>query len=42
MIFLIIEKKIESPETFLQYIKTFIYRKNLYNEIKELLLNFIK
>ena len=36
--FLIIEKKIESPETFLQYMKTFIYRKNLYNEIKELLL----
>jgi len=36
--FLIIEKKIKSPKTFLQYMKTFIYRKNLYNEIKELLL----
>lgn len=31
-------KKIKSPKTFLQYMKTFIYRKNLYNEIKELLL----
>ena len=36
--FLSTKKLIENPETFLKYMKIFIYRKNLYNEIKELLL----
>ena len=35
--YLSLEKKMKSPETFLKHITKFIYRKNLYAEVKELL-----
>ena len=36
--FKVAEKNIKTPKTFLKYVKALIYRKNLYNEVKELLL----
>ena len=36
--FLALEKKMRKPEDFLRYMTSFVYRDNLYNELRELLL----